>query len=64
MTEAKRKVGTVDMTPTWRGLMPALVAAIENGTPAGRQIAIDELNRLANFADNAIAADKATRAAK
>lgn len=42
---------TIDLTPTWRGIMPALLAAVRDGTPESRSIAIEELNRLADFAD-------------
>lgn len=54
----KVKVGTIDLTPTWVSLIPYFVAAIENGTDEGRRIAIDELKRLAAFADAKIAEDK------
>lgn len=51
MTEEKRKVGTIDMTPTWKGLVPFFVLAIETGTPEGRKVAIEELTRMAGIAD-------------
>ena len=54
--EGKR---TIDATPTWAGLMPALIAVIENGTAEGRDNAVAELMRLAQAADSYIAADKA-----
>lgn len=43
--------GTIDLTPKWAGLIRVFVAAIRDGTDEGRRIAIDELNRLAAFAD-------------
>ena len=50
---------TINATPTWAGLMPALIDMIENGTAEGRAIAIAEITRLAHAADTYIAADKA-----
>lgn len=54
-----RAARTIDATPTWAGLMPALIALIENGTAEGRATAIAEITRLAHAADTYIAADKA-----
>ena len=51
--DGARQVGTIDLTPTWRGLVPLIVEGIRNGTDAGRAIAIEELYRLADFADEA-----------
>ena len=42
---------TLDLTPTWEGLMPALIAVLQNGVPEGQKIASDELMRLAKWAD-------------
>lgn len=39
---------TIDLTPTWRGILPALIAIYEHGD---RQTAIDELTKMANLAD-------------
>lgn len=39
---------TVDLTPTWRGILPALLAIFEHGD---RQTALDELAKMANLAD-------------
>lgn len=47
----KREVRTVDLTPTWRGILPLILTAIEHGSHEGRQIALDELNRMADAAD-------------
>lgn len=47
-----KTIKTIDMTPTWRALMPALVEVAVRGTDAdGRKAAMDELNRLADFVD-------------
>lgn len=52
----KTEPRTIDITPTWSSLVPVIVAAIENGTPIGRTAAIEELKRLAKFADGINAA--------
>jgi hypothetical protein len=51
---------SLDLTPTWSGLLPALVACLQNGTGEGPAIAQAELARLCAFADSAIAKQKAT----
>lgn len=48
----KTCVGTIDITPTWSSLIPVIVAAIQHGTPKGRDAAIVELKRLAKFVDD------------
>lgn len=60
---ADDKPRRIDATPTWEGLMPALVAVIENGTGEGRETAVEELMRLARAADSHIANSKAEAAA-
>ena len=44
----------IDLTPTWSGLMPALISAAANGS----QGAIDELMKLAATVDRINAAKK------
>lgn len=51
-------VKTIDMTPTWEALLPGLLMAVENGTNQGRAIAMEELMRLARFADRVNAANR------
>ncbi len=48
----------IELKPTWVGLMPALFAALENGSPEGKKIAREELMRLAKAVDVANAATK------
>jgi hypothetical protein len=48
-----RTVGTIDLTPTWRGVMPILIAGITDGNETGQRIATEELYRLADIADAA-----------
>lgn len=62
---AKRlRPATVNLTPTWAGLMPAFFAVMENGTGEGKAIARDELNRLASGMDSANAARRETETTK
>lgn len=49
----KTHIGTIDMTPTWVGVLPMLLAAYENGSAKGRAIALEELQRMAKLADKA-----------
>jgi hypothetical protein len=43
---------TVDMTPTWEGILPAIVALLADGVKAeARGVAIAELERMAKLAD-------------
>lgn len=50
----------VDLTPTWRGLLPMLIEVAANGTsPEGRKQATDELYRLADAADKLTAINRA-----
>jgi len=41
---------TIDLTPTWRGVLPALLALLEN--PATKRDALRELSRMAGAADS------------
>ena len=41
----------VDITPTWAGVLPLLLAALENGTDKARQAAREELRTMAKAAD-------------
>lgn len=51
--QPKKQVGTIDLTPTWVGVLPLLLAAYSEGTPHGRQLAYAELLRMAKIADQA-----------
>ncbi len=41
----------IDMTPTWTGIMPAILAVLEDGTPKGKMLAREELMELARKVD-------------
>lgn len=54
---AHAAVAAVDITPTWAGILPALLAVIENGeTFEARNLALAELRRMAELADRYAAA--------
>ena len=42
---------TINITPTWEAILPALLAVIENGNFEGRKVALEELTRMAQLAD-------------
>jgi hypothetical protein len=47
---------TVDVTPTWQGILPAL---LQSDNPKSRQVAESELRRMAGLADGYIESLKA-----
>jgi len=42
---------TVDVTPTWQGILPALLTLLQSDNPKSRQVAESELRRMAGLAD-------------
>lgn len=42
---------TIDLTPTWKQILPALLLILDRGSKQGRDSAIEELNRMAEAAD-------------
>lgn len=44
---------TIDLTPTWSGMLPALLAILQDGNDAGKTTARQELARMAKGADEA-----------
>lgn len=55
---------TIDLTPTWEGMMPAIIAVLQNGSAKGQAIAIEELMKLAKSVDAMNATTRAELAAK
>jgi hypothetical protein len=50
---------TIDLTPTWRAVVSTLVNCAVNGTSyKAREVAMDQLLRLADFADMVNAKNK------
>lgn len=59
--EAKPKASAgkiIDATPTWGGILPALLHMIENGPETARETAAAELRRLARIVDDTNAAER------
>ena len=50
---------TVDVTPTWQGILPALLALLQSDNPKSRQLAESELRRMAGLADGYVEIQKA-----
>lgn len=46
---------TVDVTPTWQGILPALLDLIKSDNPEVRELAEAEMYRMARSADRMIA---------
>ncbi len=44
----------IDLTPTWTGMVPVMVALIESGNAEGRATAISELYRMAGILDGMV----------
>lgn len=61
MAKEPEVVGYIDMTPTWRAILPVIMEGLTNGTPAGQEIARQELARMADAADRWNAHCKAQR---
>lgn len=53
-----RKMKTLNLTPTWESILPALLAVIENGSYKSRKEAMAELKRMAQIADSAVRAEQ------
>lgn len=47
----KRKVKTIDLTPSWKGLIPLFIEWLHKGTASQRATAIDHLNQMAEVMD-------------
>ena len=50
---------TVDVTPTWQGILPALLTLLQSENPKSRDLAESELRRMAGLADGYIESLKA-----
>ena len=51
VAETVSAVGTIDLTPTWSGMLSTLRMLVENGNAEGRKTAWGELARMAALAD-------------
>jgi hypothetical protein len=50
--------GSVAITLTWSGTLPMLIAVLEDGSEEGKQIAREELARMAELADRYVSLSK------
>lgn len=52
--ETKKKIGTIDATPTWANVVEHYINVLENPkvAPSHKKIAREEIRRLANIADS------------
>ena len=51
---------TVDLTPTWQGILPALLNLLQSDNLKSRQTAESELRRMAGLADGYVEMRKGT----
>ena len=49
----------IDVTPTWRAVVPILIAALRDGTDEGHRAATAELYRMADIIDRMNEGDEA-----
>jgi hypothetical protein len=49
---------TVDLTPTWSGILPYILTVLRDGNGSGQKIALEELERMAKLADRYVASQK------
>ncbi len=56
----KAQIGTIDITPTWAGVLPIYLGVLENPNAAvvARKAALEELARMAKLADLYVAQQK------
>lgn len=59
--EIMKTENTIDLTPSWEGILPGLLAAYASGGFEARKIAEEELTRMARIADAYVAVKKAER---
>lgn len=46
----KKKVETIDLTPTWQTALQIYLTVLESGTDEGKRLAKEGLNKMANVA--------------
>jgi len=52
---------TIDLTPTWQGILPGLIALLNSDNLKSRQVAESELRRMAGLADGYVQLSKENR---
>lgn len=51
MNEETKEIGTIDLAPSWQGILPALLAGLELGSDEGKRLAMQQLEKMAQAAD-------------
>lgn len=59
MADTTKTTSPIEATPTWSGVLPILIAGLQNGDSEAREAAIQELRNMAKAADLWSARDKA-----
>ena len=54
----KTKIGTIDMTPSWESILPALLIMHGDGSHVAKTLAREEFTRMAKLADLFVAGQK------
>ncbi len=54
----KKLIGTIDLTPTWEGVLPGLLATFNNSPVEKTNFAESQLQRMAQVADKYVADQK------
>lgn len=57
-TNKKTPAGTIDITPTWKAVLPVFLIALQHGNAVGQRVAMEELRRMADFADRYVESAK------
>ena len=52
---------TIDVTPTWQGILPALLTLLQSDNLQTRQVAESELRRMAGLADGYVESRRGTK---
>lgn len=54
-TNDTRVVGTVDLTPSWAGMVNVIMLLLDKGDREGREVAMGEFRKMATLADKYVA---------
>jgi hypothetical protein len=58
VTENKKQIGVIDLTPAWSAILPILLEAARTPDNKGYEAAMSELKRMAEIADLYVASQK------
>lgn len=60
-TSTSASVQTIDITPTWQGILPSLLLLLQSDDYKARNIAESELRRMAGLADGYVELQKSSK---